>query len=248
MKFNVCYRVLLILVLTTSKSLLAQWVQANGPYGGVIACFAVSGTNIFTGTSGGGVFLSTNNGASWTMVNSGLTNANVRSLTVSGVNIFAGTYGGGVFISTNNGASWTAVNSGLTNTDVRSLTVSDANLFAGTYCGGVWRCPMSELVALDEASAQKPGSFDLLQNFPNPFNPTTTIKFDLPNSSNVTLKIYNLLGQEERTLVSGNKQAGYHTVIWDGKNNQGAAVSSGVYLYRLQTGEYSKTMKLMMLK
>ncbi len=115
----------------------AQWVQTNGPYGGTVLSFAITGVNLFAGTDSGGVFLSTNNGATWTAVNSGLTDTTVRSLAASGANLFAGTHAGGVFLSTNNGSSWTAVNSGLTNTAVNSLVTSSANLFAGTG-GGVF--------------------------------------------------------------------------------------------------------------
>jgi len=115
----------------------AQWVQTNGPYGGMIISFAVSGTNLFAGTWGGGVFLSTNNGTNWTSVNDGLTNTNVSAIAVSGTNLFAGT-GGGVFLSTNNGTSWTEVNNGLTSTSIQALAVSGTNLFAGIV-GGVFR-------------------------------------------------------------------------------------------------------------
>ena len=111
----------------------AQWVQTNGPYGGTVNCFAVSGTNIFAGTAGG-LFLSMNNGTNWTQT--GLTNIYVNALAVSGTNVFAGTYGG-VFLSTNNGTSWTEVNNGLTNTSVNALAVSGTNIFAGT-AGGVF--------------------------------------------------------------------------------------------------------------
>jgi len=114
-----------------------SWQQTNGPEGGSIRAFAVSGTNLFAGTHYNGVFLSTNNGTSWTAVNSGLTSADVYALAVSGTNIFAGTYEGGVFRSTNNGTSWTAMNSGLTNTNVNAFAVSGTNLFAGTD-GGVF--------------------------------------------------------------------------------------------------------------
>ncbi len=84
-------------IFTTTTPLHAQWIQTNGPYGGIVRSFAVSGTNLFAGTSGGGVFLSTNNGASWTAVSTGLTNTHVYALGVSGTNLFAGTYGGGVW-------------------------------------------------------------------------------------------------------------------------------------------------------
>jgi len=122
-------------LLTTTNPLLAQWVQTNGPYGGYISSFAISGTNLFVGTDDGGVYRSTNNGTSWMVVNSGLTNSYVFSLAVSGINLFAGTEDGGVFLSTDNSTSWTAVNSGLTISAVRSLAVSRTNLFAGTQRG-----------------------------------------------------------------------------------------------------------------
>ena len=125
-------------IFTTTSPLHAQWIQTNGPYGGFINCFAVSGTNLFAGTTRGGVFLSTNNGTSWSAVNTGLWYTDVRALAVSGTNLFAGTYGGGVFLSTNNGTSWRAVMTGLTNMNVRALAVSGTNLFAGTSGGGVF--------------------------------------------------------------------------------------------------------------
>ncbi len=94
--FTILFLFTLILLTTVKSVVFAQWVQTNGPYGGRINCFAVSGTNLFAGTDGG-VFLSTNNGTSWTAVNTGLTNTEILSLAVSGTNLFAGTYGGGVW-------------------------------------------------------------------------------------------------------------------------------------------------------
>ena len=78
---------------TNTNPLHSQWIQTNGPYGGDVYCFAVSGTNLFAGT-GDGVFLSTDNGTSWTAASTGLTNGYVYALAVSGTNLFAGTYGG----------------------------------------------------------------------------------------------------------------------------------------------------------
>ncbi len=104
------YRVALVLWGLIASPVLAQnfWQQTNGPYGGIIDCFAVSGTNLFAGGLGG-VFLSTNNGTSWTQVNTGLTSTAVLSLAVLGTNLFAGTSGEGVFLSTNNGSRWASV-------------------------------------------------------------------------------------------------------------------------------------------
>ena len=90
--------------------------------------------------------------------------------------------------------------------------------------------------------------FNLFQNYPNPFNPNTLITYDLPKSVFVRLKIYNLLGQEIRTLIKNHESAGQKHVVWDGKDNHGNSVSSGIYLYRLEAGEFTKTMKLMLIK
>jgi len=98
----------------------------------------------------------------------------------------------------------------------------------------------------DEGSI--PSSYSLSQNYPNPFNPTTQIKFGIPQDSRVTLKVYDVLGREIRTLMSDDLRAGYHTIEWDGRNNFGGKVSSGMYIYRIVAGKFVKTLKMMMLK
>jgi hypothetical protein len=79
-----------------------------------------------------------------------------------------------------------------------------------------------------------PQAFVLNQNYPNPFNPSTHIRFELPKAAVVTLSVYNSLGQEVRRLVNGQKPAGYHTIVWNGKDQNGRPAPSGVYHYRLQ--------------
>lgn len=93
-----------------------------------------------------------------------------------------------------------------------------------------------------------PGSYSLSQNYPNPFNPSTEISFNLPVRGEVHLEIYNLLGQNVRTLLNGTFEVGSHTVTWDGRADNGTAVASGVYLYRLQSGNYSLTKKMTLMK
>ena len=88
--------------------------------------------------------------------------------------------------------------------------------------------------SIEETGSITPKEFQLHQNYPNPFNPQTTISYQLPVCSNVTLKIYDTLGQEVRTLVNENKPAGYHSVVWNGADNSGRQVSSGVYFYSLE--------------
>lgn len=94
-----------------------------------------------------------------------------------------------------------------------------------------------------------PHDFTLYQNYPNPFNPETTIEFSLPLSTYITLRIYNILGQEVKTVISEQLPAGMHEVKWDGTDNFGNKVSSGIYIYRMETGNgYVKTRKMVFLK
>jgi hypothetical protein len=93
-----------------------------------------------------------------------------------------------------------------------------------------------------------PSEFALSQNYPNPFNPTTSIKFAIPENANVQLNVYNMLGQKVRTIMDGMQDAGYYTVNWDGTNDLGSKVSSGIYIYRISAGKYNATMKMNLLK
>ena len=93
-----------------------------------------------------------------------------------------------------------------------------------------------------------PTEFALHENYPNPFNPTTTLRFDLPEVSNITLTIYNMLGQRVRTFKRQSTPAGYHSVKWDATNDYGEQVGAGVYLYQLQTKDFVKTRKMVLLK
>jgi hypothetical protein len=93
-----------------------------------------------------------------------------------------------------------------------------------------------------------PAQFTLEQNYPNPFNPETEIRFTLPEAGQVTVKVFNITGQEVRTLVNGQYEAGMHTVNWNGRDNNGHAVASGVYLYQLQAGSFKQVRKMSLLR
>src|SRR3989339_631261 len=93
-----------------------------------------------------------------------------------------------------------------------------------------------------------PTEFALSQNYPNPFNPTTTIKFSVAQDAKVNLVVYDMLGQRVRTLVDGIQEAGFYTVRWDGSNDFGSKVASGIYIYRLQAGSFVSTMKMNLMK
>jgi hypothetical protein len=94
-----------------------------------------------------------------------------------------------------------------------------------------------------------PVDFALVQNFPNPFNPETTIKYNLAEGANVNLRIYNVVGQVVRTLVAESQSAGRYSVRWNGTDDRGAPVSSGIYFYQLSAGtQFQDVKKLMLLK
>lgn len=93
-----------------------------------------------------------------------------------------------------------------------------------------------------------PTTFALAQNFPNPFNPTTTVSYAVPSQSFVSLKVFNTLGEEVRTLVSGVREVGNHTATWDGLNSAGKEVPSGTYLLQMTAGQFRETKKMLLLK
>jgi len=101
--------------------------------------------------------------------------------------------------------------------------------------------------SVEERGNQRPQAFGL-QNYPNPFNPQTTISYFLPQSSPVRLEVFNLLGQPVRILVDGEQSAGSHSVSWDGTDNQGNPLTSGIYFYRLQSRGHAEVNKMLLLK
>lgn len=106
-----------------------------------------------------------------------------------------------------------------------------------------------QVVAVDPNDDLHPASVALYQNHPNPFNPATRIDFALSRPTQVSLKIYNVMGQEVRAVLNGSiMSAGEHHVVWNGLNNAGAPVSSGVYLYRLTAGDVVKTRRMILMK
>lgn len=118
-----------------------------------------------------------------------------------------------------------------------------------SYKAGTEGKPLGSLIwfglptAIESNGVKKPTGYQLSQNFPNPFNPTTRIEYSLPGSGAVTLKVYNVLGEVVASLVSGFQTAGDHTAVFNGQR-----LASGVYIYRLQSGDYSISRKMLLLK
>jgi hypothetical protein len=101
---------------------------------------------------------------------------------------------------------------------------------------------------VDSDDAGLPQGFRLAQNYPNPFNPATTIEFDLSKKSAVELVVYNVLGQEVKVLTQGDLGAGTHQIVWDGTDNVGQTVASGLYFYRLKTEQFVSSNAMLLLK
>src|SRR5690606_21521107 len=97
-------------------------------------------------------------------------------------------------------------------------------------------------------SGLMPQQYALYANYPNPFNPATTISFAVPRVSQVRLEVINILGQKVRLLVDKELSAGQHQVLWDGKDESGADAPSGVYLYRLKADDFTETRKMVLMK
>lgn len=108
--------------------------------------------------------------------------------------------------------------------------------------------PGAYVVAYNPEHVTLPRRLELNQNYPNPFNPTTTIRFGLPESGRIRLTVYNMLGQKVAQLENGVRTAGYHTVVWNGRTDQGREAATGVYLYRLESPLGVVTRKMLLVK
>jgi hypothetical protein len=108
--------------------------------------------------------------------------------------------------------------------------------------------PATPTAVAEEHTSAVPESFVLEQNFPNPANPSTTIRFDLPQGEQVSLVVYNMVGQAVAQLLDGVREAGSYSLRWDGRDDSGRKLSTGIYLYRLRAGDQVSTRKLMLLQ
>jgi len=234
--------------------------------------FAQGGSSVFAGTYGG-MFRSTNSGQSWvpmdltvvtpaadTCARGPLLELNyagahpllpggtqapkaVYSLAVSGGDLYVATYGGGVFWSIDDGHTWAGINSGLGDPYLTLITVENLYIYAGTLSGEVWRRRLSEITSAGEEPAGLPQGFRLEQNFPNPFNPSTEIRYAIPRETDVKLAVYDLIGREVSVLANGHRSPGSYTAHLDA-----AGLSTGVYICRLTAGTFSQTRIMLLIR
>lgn len=190
-----------------------------------------------------GIYRSSDAGVSWTEIQFGIMPTNIEGIARSEKNIFAAVTGYGVYVSTNNGANWSAVNAGLEDLVTISIVVSGPTVIVGGV-QGIWIRPVDDMVtSVHQWTNTTPSAFRVEQNFPNPFNPSTSIRYFVPANGSITLKVFDVMGREISSLVDGNVDAGWHTATFNAENR-----SSGIYFYRLQSGSFTKTNTMILMK
>ena len=203
---------------------------------------------IYLGSSSG-FFTSTDGGSSWIKFP---TVTYVRAITVdpnTPNKIFAGT-AYGVYISTDGGTHWEAMNNGLLFDDIRCLEMDPTNnvLYAGTSGCGVFRYSLSTSVDNERNQSGLPAGAVLYQNYPNPFNISTEIRYELNQSGVVNLSVFDINGRLIRNLVDTFQEAGMRNAIWSGKDAYGKDVSSGIYVFKVQTADHVEMKKMVLQK
>jgi hypothetical protein len=131
-------------------------------------------------------------------------------------------------------------------TDETFIQINDLRWNEGELVEDAAEMTLTYVLSIDEELI--PDVFTLHQNFPNPFNPVTTLRYDLPEQTHVNITIYDMLGRKVRTILNQQQDLGYKSLIWDATNDYGKPVSAGIYLYQIQAGEFVQTKKMVLLK
>ncbi len=214
----------------------------------------VNSNEIYCTSTSHGVYKSIDGGNNWTSINNDLNILDTRTLAIDTLSnsLFVGTFGDGVFKSDNDGQNWTAINNGWQSTCVSDLVfVSYANyysLYATNYFNnGIWKYNFTTN-SIGNDNTDFINNYILYENYPNPFNPETSIKYNLPNTTDVKLSIFSLLGQKTKTLVNKRQTAGLYEITWNGRDERNQQVTSGVYLCQLQAGNFTQTNKLILIR
>ncbi|MBI3194839.1 MAG: T9SS type A sorting domain-containing protein [Ignavibacteriae bacterium] len=183
---------------------------------------------------------STDDGAAWSSVSLGWFEQ-LWVMKISGNTLLFGTPAG-LYKSTDNGGTWRNHKDGLMWTQIGYLATDPSGyIYAGTS-SGLYKSDQPIINAVSEIDGEIPTTFSLEQNYPNPFNPTTNFGFQITNFGLVTLKIIDVLGREVATLVNEELYPGTYQTAWNAKGQ-----ASGMYFYRLNTGDFSETKQMLIM-
>ncbi len=198
---------------------------------------------LYIGTNGEGVYKSTDFGETWE-INIPSVYISVDALTFNSSNqLIVGGEISGCYLSTNEGRDWIERNAGLPSTFINTIYLDNNDfVFVGLSNDGIYKST-SPVTSIPLEMSNYPLLYSLYQNYPNPFNPTTIIKYSLKDNGKVSVKIFNSLGEEVRTLVNEIKSVGNYDVEFNVSN-----LPSGVYIYRMQSGSFVTSKKMILLK
>jgi len=206
------------------------------------------GSDLFVSTDNG-IYKSTDQAESWTRVDQGFAVwdqfnvVQIWALYTDGSNLYASVaQDDSAYVSTDGGTTWSDISGGL-NHRIKSFTMHNGKLFAAQWDTDSSLIRFDGTLDVEKEEGVIPQKFNLGQNYPNPFNPSTNIKFSIPQSSYVTLEVYNLVGERVGILVSEQLGAGTYNYDWNASN-----LTSGIYFYRIQAGNFIETKKMMLLK
>ncbi|MBI9030811.1 T9SS type A sorting domain-containing protein [bacterium] len=146
-----------------------------------------------------------------------------------------------------NSSNITGINNGYSTIKITKLP-DNKSLFTWINGGGLYAQLLDFTTVDNESNNIAPMIMSLMQNYPNPFNPETNISFQVPNYGQVRVDIYNIKGQKVKSLVNDRFNAGRHSVVWNGKDDNNKQVASGIYLYKMRSGKYSSTKKMILMK
>lgn len=193
------------------------------------------------------VFRTTNKGANWSDISSNLPDAPVNAFAIDPARpnvLFVGS-DVGAYVSFNTGGSWQFLGQGLPMVSVYDMKVHPTGNFlvAGTHGRSMYKIDLAQVLGISSGEENIASEFSLGQNYPNPFNPSTVINYTLKVSSNVSLKIFDMLGKEIAILVDKSQNAGSYDVRFDGSN-----LSGGIYFYSIEVNKFKETKKMLLIK
>jgi len=218
----------------------STWVQTTGG-NAFVHNFATYGNNVYAATMSG-VYRSSNGGFIWSRI--GFANNDIITVGAANNYIFASLWDSGFCVTTNNGINWIKKNEGFTGIQRIYSIYSDNNyVFTGTDSNSIWIRNLNDIVNVKNINSDVPNDFLLHQNYPNPFNPVTKIEYRIKITDFVSLIIYDVNGREVEILVNEKQSPGKYEVSWNA-----SAYPSGVYFYKIQTGDYSETKKMILIK
>ncbi len=216
--------------------------KGKSPYGDWMTSIVFNSKNNILYTSASGIYLSSDNSDSWVKIND---STYYESLLINkSQHIYAVSRGGsGISYSKNDGVTWTQNNDGLTDLELYSMAIDSFGIiYIGTGKSGVFRTQFST-TSVHQSNVSLPSNITLDQNYPNPFNPSTIISYQLPLATHISLKVYNILGQEVAILVNGYNELGRYSVTFETSK-----LSAGMYIYVLSTDKLVVGKKMLLVK